>query len=43
MAEKVMDKITSQNRRTLDIVAAKCYFFYSRVYELTGKLDQIRL
>lgn len=42
LAEKVMDKITSQNRRTLDIVAAKCFFFYSRVYELNGKLDRIR-
>lgn len=37
-----MEKIISQNRRSLDIIAAKCYFFYTRVYELNGKLDQIR-
>src|SRR4051812_40991523 len=40
LAEKIMEKITSQNRRSLDIIAAKCYFFYGRVYELTDKLDQ---
>jgi 26S proteasome regulatory subunit N3 len=37
-----MDKIVNQNRRSLDIIAAKCYFYYARVYELVGKLDQIR-
>ncbi|CAG9854367.1 unnamed protein product [Phyllotreta striolata] len=38
----LMTKITSQNRRTLDLIAAKCYFYYSRVAELTDKLDSIR-
>lgn len=38
-----MDKIVSQNRRSLDIIAAKCYFYYARVYELNNKLDQTRL
>lgn len=42
LAEKIMDKIVSQNRRSLDIIAAKCYFYYGRVYELNNKLDQIR-
>jgi 26S proteasome regulatory subunit N3 len=42
LAEKMMDKITCQNRRSLDIIAAKCYFYYSRTYELNGKLDKIR-
>lgn len=43
LAEKIMDKIASHNRRSLDIIAAKCYFYYGRVYELNNKLDQIRL
>ncbi|CAI9734971.1 26S proteasome non-ATPase regulatory subunit 3-like [Octopus vulgaris] len=38
----LMTKITSQNRRSLDMLAAKCYFYYSRVYELTDQLDKIR-
>ena len=37
-----MNKITSQNRRSLDLIAAKAYFYYSRVAELTNKLDTIR-
>ena len=43
LVEKIMDKIASQNRRTLDVIAAKCYFYYARVYELNGKLDRIRV
>lgn len=43
LAEKMMDKIVSQNRRSLDVIASKCFFYYTRVHELTGKLDQIRL
>lgn len=42
LAEKMMDKIVNQNRRSLDIISAKCYFYYGRVYELNGKLDQLR-
>lgn len=39
----LMNKITSQiYRRTLDLIAAKCYFYHSRCAELTGKLDTIR-
>lgn len=38
-----MEKIVNQNRRTLDMIAAKCYFYYARVYELNEKLDQIRV
>lgn len=37
-----MNKITSQNRRSLDLIAAKSYFYHSRVAELTNKLDTIR-
>jgi 26S proteasome regulatory subunit N3 len=43
LVEKIMDKLTSQNRRTLDVIAAKCYFYYARVFELNGKLDKIRV
>ena len=42
LCDKMMDKITNQNRRSLDVIAAKCYFYYVRVHELTGKLDQCR-
>ena len=41
-SEKLMTKLVAQNRRTLDILAARCYFYHSRAYELTNKLDKIR-
>ncbi|KAF9415596.1 hypothetical protein HW555_006804 [Spodoptera exigua] len=41
-SQQLMNKILSQNRRTLDLIAAKCYFYHSRVFELTNKLDLIR-
>lgn len=41
-SEALMNKIVSQNRRTLDLIAAKSYFYHSRVAELTNKLDSIR-
>lgn len=41
-SDQLMGKVTVQNRRTLDLVAAKCYFYHSRCYELTTQLDQIR-
>ncbi len=37
-----MQKIVAQNRRTLDLLAARCYFYHLRTYELAGKLDTIR-
>nr|XP_022908412.1 probable 26S proteasome non-ATPase regulatory subunit 3 [Onthophagus taurus] len=40
--QALITKITSQNRRTLDLIAAKCYFYHSRVAELTNNLDGIR-
>lgn len=42
LAQQLMNKITSQNRRSLDLIAAKSYFYHSRVAELTNKLDTIR-
>ncbi|XP_022187560.2 probable 26S proteasome non-ATPase regulatory subunit 3 [Nilaparvata lugens] len=41
-SDQLMAKITTQNRRTLDLVAAKCYFYHSRSYELTNQLDKTR-
>jgi len=41
-AEALMKKVTSLNRRTLDMLAAKCYFYYSRAYELSNQLEKIR-
>lgn len=41
-SDSLMTKVTGQNRRTLDLVAAKCYFYHSRAYELTNQLDKIR-
>ncbi|XP_014666109.1 PREDICTED: 26S proteasome non-ATPase regulatory subunit 3-like [Priapulus caudatus] len=36
------EKVVSYNRRTLDSLAAKCFFYYSRAHELTGQLSTIR-
>lgn len=41
-SESLMNKIVAQNRRTLDLIAAKSYFYHSRVAELTNRLDSIR-
>lgn len=41
-ADRLMQKIVDLNRRTLDILAAKCYFYYARAYEVTNRLEQIR-
>lgn len=41
-AEQLMTKCKQYNRRTLDMLAAKSYFYYSRCYELVGQLDRVR-
>ncbi|EFN82224.1 probable 26S proteasome non-ATPase regulatory subunit 3 [Harpegnathos saltator] len=41
-SELLVQKIATQNRRTIDLIAAKCYFYHSRAYELTNQLDKIR-
>jgi len=41
-ANTLMDKVAAQNRRTLDLLAAKCYYYYSRSYEVTDQLDKVR-
>ncbi|KAG7218715.1 hypothetical protein INR49_007067 [Caranx melampygus] len=46
VAQKVSDdllqKIGSKNRRALDLVAAKCYYYHARVYEFLNQFDTIR-
>ncbi|XP_078483651.1 26S proteasome non-ATPase regulatory subunit 3 [Ciona intestinalis] len=42
LSNKIVTKLVNENRRSLDSLAAKCYFYYSRVYELIGKLEDVR-
>ncbi|CAH1775755.1 unnamed protein product [Owenia fusiformis] len=41
-SDNLIEKVTSLNRRTIDMLAAKCYFYHARVYELTDQLDKVR-
>ncbi|XP_065054041.1 26S proteasome non-ATPase regulatory subunit 3-like [Rhopilema esculentum] len=41
-ADALTNKITSYNRRTLDPLAAACFFHYSRSYEALDRLKEIR-
>ncbi|XP_033911365.3 26S proteasome non-ATPase regulatory subunit 3-like [Acipenser ruthenus] len=42
VSDELLQKISSQNRRALDLVAAKCYYYHSRVYEYLSELDIVR-
>ncbi|KAK1160216.1 26S proteasome non-ATPase regulatory subunit 3-like [Acipenser oxyrinchus oxyrinchus] len=42
VSDELLQKISSQNRRALDLVAAKCYYYHSRVYEFLSELDIVR-
>ncbi|XP_070535762.1 26S proteasome non-ATPase regulatory subunit 3-like [Ptychodera flava] len=42
LSDLLMEKIQTHNRRSLDQLSAKAYFYHSRAYELVGKLDKIR-
>ncbi|KAI7863241.1 proteasome regulatory subunit C-terminal-domain-containing protein [Spinellus fusiger] len=42
LADKVVKKMLELNRRTLDQLAARIYFYHARFYELTGRLAEIR-
>jgi len=39
---QLLPKITSLNRRTLDHISAKLYYYYALAYELIGRLAEIR-
>ncbi|MGH0163743.1 UNVERIFIED_CONTAM: hypothetical protein FKN15_071316 [Acipenser sinensis] len=42
VSDELLQKISSQNRRALDLVAAKCYYYHSRVSEFLSELDIVR-
>merc|ERR1712002_195648 len=41
-AKQIMAKLENQNRRTLDLISAKCYFYFMRAHEMVGKLADSR-
>lgn len=41
-SDQLMQIVITQNRRTLDVLAAKCYYFHTRCYELVGQLNQLK-
>lgn len=41
-SDLLMTKVTSVNRRTLDLLASRCYYYHSRAYEVNNKLEEIR-
>merc|ERR1712168_1007295 len=41
-SDYLVQKLATHNRRTLDALAAVCYFYYSRAYELVARLKEIR-
>lgn len=41
-ANSLINKIVTYNRRTLDVLAAACFFHYSRSYEALDRLQDIR-
>ena len=38
----LLQKAELHNRRTLDLIMAKCFFYHSRAYELLDRLDATR-
>ncbi|CAL1589155.1 unnamed protein product [Knipowitschia caucasica] len=42
VSDDLMQKICSKNRRALDLVAAKCFYYHNRVYEHLKELHTIR-
>ncbi|KAK2718482.1 hypothetical protein QYM36_005717 [Artemia franciscana] len=42
LSDALMQKVISQNRRSLDTLAARCYFYYQRSFELIGQMDKVR-
>jgi len=41
-ATQIVGKLCNQNRRTLDIISAKCFFYYMRAHEMMGRLAESR-
>ncbi|KAI1290220.1 26S proteasome non-ATPase regulatory subunit 3 [Halotydeus destructor] len=40
--EQLVSKVSGQNRRSLDLIASKVYYYYTRCHELNGSLKQIK-
>ena len=40
-SDLLMSKVKGHNRRTLDMLSARCYFYHGRAYELTNQLDKL--
>lgn len=41
-SDQLMSKVCHKVRRSLDILAAKCYYYHCRVHELRNSLDSVR-
>lgn len=41
-SESLIERLQDFNRRTLNPLSAKAYFYYARSYELTNRLEEIR-
>jgi len=41
-ANQIVSKLEGQNRRTLDQISAKCYFYFMRAHEMVGQLAEVR-
>ncbi|KAG1143702.1 hypothetical protein G6F37_003298 [Rhizopus arrhizus] len=42
LSNKTIQRMTSMNRRTMDPLAARVYFYHARFYELSNRLAEIR-
>lgn len=42
LGNKLLNRLVKENRRSLDPLAARCYYYYSRVYELVERLEDVR-
>eukprot|EP00117_Sycon_ciliatum_P009728 scpid25353/ scgid11903/ 26S proteasome non-ATPase regulatory subunit 3; 26S proteasome regulatory subunit RPN3; 26S proteasome regulatory subunit S3; Proteasome subunit p58 len=41
-ATSLVEKVNTFNRRSLDAIGARCYFYYGRAYELVDRMQEIR-
>lgn len=42
LSNKTIQRMASMNRRTMDPLAARVYFYHARFYELSNRLAEIR-
>ncbi|CAD2101954.1 26S proteasome regulatory subunit RPN3, putative [Plasmodium vinckei brucechwatti] len=42
LSTRIVNRVNKLNRRSLDFINAKVYFYYSWVHELRGKISQVR-